>query len=380
MTATTLYGLEPVLAEELRQMGASKIVQRSHAVDFCGDERLLYNANVSLRCALRIQKPIYKFQVRNEDELYSGVQEIDWADYFGVNDTFAVDSVVHSDYFNHSKYAALKVKDAIVDQFRNKGGIRPSVDVDNPKVRINIYINEDSCILALDSSGTSLHKRGYRLEKNEAPLNEVLAAGLVMLSEWNKESNFIDPMCGSGTIVIEAAMMAYNIPPGINRTFGFMKWNDYNSVLWNSVRAEALSKIGGYKHKILGSDISQESIQIAKGNIARAKLQDKIELKVQSFEKLAPLSGGGILIFNPPYGERMKAENIEEFYAMIGDQLKQRFSGYDAWVFSGNKDALKHLGLRTSRKLTLYNGPLQCKFHKYSLYEGTKKTRKELIP
>lgn len=372
LIAKTVYGLEEVLAEELKQIGAKDIEICNRAVVFKGNQYLMYSANPLLRTALKILKPISKFKVNSGEELYKKVQEIDWTNFLDIKGTLAVESTVKSSYFNHSNYVSLKVKDAIVDQFRDKFGARPSVDVINPSLGINVHISEDKCTISLDSSGISLHKRGYRLLKDKAPVNEVLAAGLVLLSGWDRKSNFIDPMCGSGTILIEAAMFAYNMAPGINRRFGFMNWEDFDQRLWDSIYKKALSNTMDFKYKIIGSDISAMAVNIAKENIKCAKLEGRIVLSVKSYEELVPPKAKGVLIMNPPYGERMEKEDIDSFYKMIGDILKQRYAGYEAWVLSANRDALKNIRLRTSKKIILFNGPLECRFQNYSLYKGSR--------
>ena len=376
MVAKTFSGLEEVLAEELNQLGAQEIQIQKRAVSFRGDQELLYRANLYLRTALRILKPIAEFSIENESDLYNKVRGIDWSSYLGVDGTLAVNGVVKSDRIRHSKYLALKVKDAIVDQFREKFGRRPSVDLSDPTLRLNVYLFNDQCTISLDSSGNSLHKRGYRLESIRAPLNEVLAAGMVLLSGWNRHSNFVDPMCGSGTIVIEAALYALNLPPnGQRKVFGFTKWKDFDLKLWQKILKEIPQNQRSFDFEIVGADKSDRALRISEENIKRAGLEDEIKCVQASFESFLPPKGGGVLITNPPYGERMKKEAIGEFYKMIGDHLKQFFSGYDAWILSANKKALKRIELRASQKHTLYNGGLLCKFQKYSMYTGSKKKK-----
>ncbi len=376
MLAKTLSGLEKVLATELQTCGAQKIDVRKRAVSFSGNVETMYRLNLCLRTALRILKPIAKFRVRNERQLYDKTSDINWTKYMGVDDTLAVDSVVRSDYFKHSKFAALKVKDAMVDRFRKEFGRRPSVDVVRPTLRLNVHIFDDICTLSLDSSGDSLHKRGYRLEKSEAPLNEILAAGLVQLSEWDATIPFVDPMCGSGTIAIEAALLACNIAPGLGRSyFGFMTWPDFDKKLWQKIVDEARAKIVEPKAPIIASDMSKGVVRIAHANIKRAKLSRHIELSQSRFEDLLPPAGPGIIIINPPYGERMQQHDLVDLYGKIGDQLKQGCHGYEAWILSSNKEGLKHIGLRPSRKLTLFNGPLECKYHRFSIYQGSVKSK-----
>jgi putative N6-adenine-specific DNA methylase len=375
MVAKTFSGLEEVLAAELKALGAQNVEPQNRAASFSGGQAVLYNCNLWLRTALRVLKPIHQFAATNEQRLYRGIQEIDWRRQLNVDDTFAVNAVTASPYFTHSQYAALKVKDAIVDQFRQHTGRRPSVDPDAPALRLHVHIVNAQCSVALDSSGDSLHRRGYRQDKNEAPLNEALAAGLVLISGWRGDGHFVDPMCGSGTILIEAAMAARNIAPGLNRKFCFMNWKDFDRELWQRVRGEALDSAVSFDHKIAGADISAKAVRSAQANIQRAGLSESIELGASAFENFTPPGGQGLLIMNPPYGERMKKNDIESFYRMIGDSFKERFAGYDAWVFSGNKDALKSLGLRPSQKYTLFNGGLECKFQKYSIYRGSVKSK-----
>lgn len=376
LIAKTIYGLESVLAEELKRLNAKNISPGNRAVFFDGSNELMYAANLNLRTALRILKPIEKFYVRSDNALYKNIKKIKWNNYFSVNDTFAIDSVAHSKYFNHSKYISLKAKDAIVDQFRELTGNRPSIDLDDPTVKINIHIHDDECTVSLDSSGDSLHKRGYRKNINLAPLSEVLAAGLIYLSGWDQKSNFTDAMCGSGTILIEAGLMAADKAPGLMRKkFGFMNWGDFKEDLWKTIVSEAEKRIKSVNFKITGSDINRDTIKIARENITHAGLDNDIIISAKPFDQSVPPEGDGTLIINPPYGERMKEEDIISFYRMIGDTLKKNYTGYDAWIISSNKEALKHLGLRTSKKLTLQNGPLEVKFHKYEMYRGSKKAK-----
>jgi len=371
LLAKTFFGLEAVLADELEQLGAKEVVQHKRAVSFAGDQALMYRANLHLRTALRILQPIHAFVARNEQALYRGVQQVNWARYLHPKGTLAVDSVVNSPYFKHSHYAALKTKDAIVDQFRKKFGKRPSVEVANPTLRINLHISQDRCSLSLDSSGDSLHKRGYRLDKNPAPLNEVLAAGMLRLAGWQADRHFVDPMCGSGTLPIEAAMMAYGVAPGLYRQFGFMKWPDFDRQLWDQLLRQAGQEVQPYfAHEIWGTDQSERFIQIATDNTRRARLRRAIKLEVCSMQELQPPEAPGLVMINPPYGERLKADDLTALYSMIGDQLKQRFAGYDAWVLSANKEAMKRIGLRASVKKELFNGPLACRFHKFEMYRG----------
>jgi putative N6-adenine-specific DNA methylase len=377
MIAKTFFGLEEVLATELKEIGAKNIVQHNRAVSFIGDVETMYKANYSLRTALRVLKPILKCKVQTQKALYRSVKKFEWKNIFSLKDTFAIDTVVSSEYFKHSKFVALKVKDAIVDKFRDEFGERPSVDVDNPTVRINVHIFNDTCTISLDSSGDSLHKRGYRTAKTAAPLNEALAAGMILLSGWDKNSEFVDGMCGSGTIPIEAGWIALNIPPGyLRESYGFMNWKNFNSSIWESVKKNVKIKTD-LDFKIIASDKSPEAIEAAARNIKSAKLLKYIKLEKKYFDEQSSETGGGMIVMNPPYGERLKEDDLERFYSEIGDVFKSNFTGFDAWLLSASKSAMKKVGLRTSRRLTLFNGALECKYHKYELYRGTKKKFKE---
>lgn len=375
--AKTLFGLEEVLEQELKDLGAQNLVKHNRAINFDGDLEMMYKANLRLRTAIRILKPIHVFKAKTEQELYDGVKSINWNQYILTEGKFAIDSVVNSSYFNHSRYVALKSKDAIVDQFREEFGIRPSIHVSEPDVRINIHIAKDEVTISLDSSGDTLHRRGYRLEKNAAPLNEVLAAGMILLSEWDRKSSFVDFMCGSGTLLIEAALYARNIAPGKTRKhFGFMNWHDFDQDLWEKVKSDAEALEVEFDHQILGSDLSETAVNIALENILRAEVDEDIKLSTRSFTKRqAPKGDSGVVIINPPYGERMKPNDLDNFYKLIGDHLKQEFDGWDCWIISSNQNALKRIGLRPSRRISLQNGSLDCKFQKYSMYKGSKKAK-----
>lgn len=376
MVAKTFRGLESLLAGELEAVGGGNIRTGFRVVYFDGDIEVMYRANFQTRTALRILKPFYEFRAKTDEELYNGAYSFDWSGLLTENSTFAVNGVVSSPYFNHSKFIALRVKDAIADQFRAKTGKRPDVDTENPDVRINLHVSSDRCTLLLDSSGDSLHKRGYRTTTVEAPINEVLAAGMIMLSGWDRESAFIDPMCGSGTIPIEAAMMAYNIPPGIYRKqFAFEKWPDFDKDLFNNIYNEEYPE-PEVTPKIVGSDMSSQAVAMAKTNAKNAFMGKKIDFKVSAFEDMLPPANEGMLITNPPYGERLKQDNIKAFHMIMGDYLKKNFTGYTAWILSSNIEALKFTGLRPEQKIVLYNGPLECRFVKFSIYKGSKKTHK----
>lgn len=375
MIAKTYHGLEDVLAKELLQLGAQDIKTLRRAVKFKGDIGFMYKANLSLRTAVRIIKPIKTFKVSNETEFYDSIRAIDWSQYMTIDDKFAVDAFVNSTYFNHSLYIALKTKDAIVDQFRDNCGMRPDVDLDHPNLRINIHINEDLCTVSLDSSGKSLHKRGYRLETNEAPISEALAAGLILVSGWDKKSHFVDGMCGSGTFLVEAAMIAANIPANINRAhFAFEDWPDFDQNLWELIKESQLKKLKDCFGKIIGYDIDPQTLASAKINIQNAGLEDYIELKCENFFDTVKPEGPTHLVFNPPYGVRLQAD-IPQMYQSIGDTLKKNYSGAEAWFLTSHMEGLKHVGLRASRKIEIFQAKLECRFVKYEMYMGTKKVK-----
>ncbi len=376
LVAKTFKGLENVLSNELIELGAKDVTILNRAVSFKGDKAMMYKANLWLRTALTIIKPIHVFKSKNEVELYKGISQIDWSEYMDVSDTLSISTVVSSEYFNHSQFVALKSKDAIVDQFRNKFGKRPSIDTENPTILLNIHLIDDDCVVSLDSSGESLHRRGYRLNSTIAPLNEVLAAGMILISGWNGQSNFIDPMCGSGTLPIEAALIAYNIPPGIFRKgFGFEKWKDFDKDLFESIYNDDSSS-KDFVNQIIGSDLSAGAIRIATENAKNAFLTNKITLKVMPFEDLLPLETKSLIIMNPPYGERMKKINLNEFYQTIGNCLKKNFPGHESWILCGNKEAIESIGLHPSKKQTLFNGAIECKYQRFTMYEGSIKQNK----
>jgi len=372
MVAKTFAGLEQVLADELKVLGAESISVERRAVSYWGDQELLYKSNFCLRTALKILKPVAEFDVTKREQLYNLTKKVVWTDYLALGKTFAIDSTVQSDIFVNSMYASLKVKDAIADYFREATGKRPSVNTVDPDIRINVYLMGNHCILSLDSSGESLHKRGYRLGQGEAPLNEVLAAGMILLSDWRGEKDFLDPMCGSGTLLIEAAMIAKGMPPGIYRkSFGFERWPDFNDKLFAEIyNAEYETE---FKGKILGFDISAKSIAIAKANIKNAGFSKKVEVEVKDVRTLEPPFENGIIITNPPYGERIKPQSIFELYTSIGNTLKNKFAGYEAWIISGSVDGLKSIGLKPSKKIELFNGAIACSYRCYSLFQGSRK-------
>jgi len=373
IVAKTLFGLEDVLAGELEALGAENIKKLNRAVSFTGDNEMLYRANLHLRTAVKLLKPIHHFKAQNEQELYDAVYEYDWQQHFEQQKTFAIDSVVHSRFFNHSQFVSLRTKDAIADQFRNKTGRRPSVDTIDPDILINIRISEDECTLSLDSSGEPLFKRGYRITRDLAPLNEVLAAGMIMLSGWDKKSSLYDPMCGSGTLLIEVALLANNIPPGIFRKkFGFENWKDFDDELFSRLYNEEEPE-PQYKPLIGGSDILPRVIKIAEKNVKNASLRNRIKLAESAIDSANPPEGPGWVVTNPPYGERLKQPDILKLYQTIGSSLKHKFSGYQAWILTSNRQALKQLGLHADEKFTLYNGSLECTFNKYELFSGKRR-------
>ncbi len=377
MIAKTQLGLEEVLAQELRLLGAQDVSVLNRAVSFVGDLGFMYKANLCLRTAIRILQPIFQMTARRDVQLYEEAKKLEWDKYIDVNDTIAVNAAVHSDFFNHSHYVALKVKDAIVDYFRDKNkGKRPNVDVKNPDVRINLHISNDKCNISLDSSGDSLHKRGYRHVTNNAPISEVLAAGLILLSDWDRKSDFLDPMCGSGTLAIEAAMIACNIPPALHRkSFGFMNWKNFDDSLWGMIKDSAMKKMSDFPGKIVACDRAFASIRKAEANIKDALLDDIIEVHRTNFIKKPYLfENKGVVLFNPPYGERLEVD-VNELYEQIGNTFKKNYAGCSAWLITSDMEAVKQIGLKHTRRIKLFNGKLECRFLKYEMYEGSKKNR-----
>ncbi|MBW6490116.1 MAG: RNA methyltransferase [Lentimicrobium sp.] len=378
MLAKCPAGLENALSQELSDLGAESIEVLNRAVAFEGDKHLLYSANYQCRTALRILLPIHQFTILTEDDLYTSIKAVKWEDYFSVDNTFAIDSTISNAVFTHSHYVSQRTKDAIADRFREKTGKRPSVDTVNPDFMINIHLNKDLLDLSFDSSGSSLHKRGYHISNAEAPLSEVLAAGMIMLSGWDGQSTFIDPMCGSGTILIEAAMIAMNLPAGqFREEFGFMKWKDFNRAIWEDVLNEGIEQQRDIEIEILGSDISGSNLRSAEANLRQARLHKDISIKVSPFQDIIPPDPPGVLITNPPYGERIMIEDITSLYKDLGNLLKRRFAGYKAWVISSDLQALKMIGLKPMKKHILFNGQLECRFVGFDLYDGSKKAAKQ---
>ena len=370
LIAKTFMGLEPVLAKELTQLGANDVEIGRRMVSFTGDKELMYRANFQLHTAIRILKPIHHFKARSADDVYEEIKKIDWTEYLGTDKTFTVDSVVFSEEFRHSKFVSYKVKDAIVDQFREKTGKRPNISVANPDIRLNMHIAEDKWTLSLDSSGESLHRRGYRQESVEAPLNEVLAAGMILLSGWQGDTDFIDPMCGSGTLIIEAALIARNMAPGLFRKeYAFEKWPDFDADLFDEIyNDESLER--EFNHKIYGYDIDMKAVNTARLNVKAAGLSDIISVEQQDFKDFTQPQNKSIIITNPPYGERISTPDLMGTYKMIGERLKHQFKGNDAWVLSYREECFDQIGLKPSIKIPLYNGSLECEFRKYQMFDG----------
>lgn len=370
LIAKTFQGLEEVLAQELTELGASNIEIGRRMVSFTGDKAMMYRANFCLRTAIRILKPIKHFTAKTADEVYEAVKSIEWENYLDNMSSFAVDAVVFSNEFRHSKFVAYKVKDAIVDYFREKTGNRPSVRINNPDVSFNIHVAEDQCTLSLDSSGESLHRRGYRQEQVEAPLNEVLAAGMILMTGWRGECDLIDPMCGSGTIPIEAALIARNIAPGVFRKeFGFEKWKDFDQDLFDSIYNDD-SQEREFNHKIYGYDNNPKANEIATLNVKAAGVTKDVILKIQPFQQFEQPAEKSIIITNPPYGERISSGDLLDLYQMIGERLKHAFIGNDAWILSYRDECFDQIGLKPSIKIPLFNGALECQFRKYQLFDG----------
>lgn len=381
MVAKTMVNLEEVLAEELRQMGALNVTPITRAVEFEGDMRLLYRANYCCRTALAILKPFAEFDANNDQELYDQVYKIRWEKILDVDCTFMIDSTTSGEVFTHSYYAALKTKDAIVDRFRRNFGKRPSIDTEAPDYKFNLHIRDNHVTLLMNSSGDSLHKRGYRQGVGVAPINEVLAAGLLKLAGWQCDCNFYDPMCGSGTMLIEAAMMANNIPAQYYRQrFGFMRWKEFNLGEWKSVKNEEDRKIGAldFDFEIWGNDIDEQVIQQCEKNLEYTKLHHDVMLHIGDFADQEPPEGKTLIVTNPPYGERIKVEDLNAMYEKLGDTFKQKYGkDCDVWLITSDFEAMKHIGLHPSAKIPVQNGALDCRFLHFELYDGSKKAKNQ---
>ena len=377
MLAKTFFGFEEILAKELRQLGAQEVEIGNRAVSFVGDKGFMYKANLCLRTALKILKPIHTATIESDNDLYQLFYDFPWTDYLEVDSKFVIDSVVYGELFTHSQYASQKAKDGLVDRFRDEFQARPSVEMNRPDLRINLHIQNDQCTISLDSSGASLHHRGYRTATNIAPLNEVLAAGLIQLSGWKGNTDFYDPMCGSGTILIEAALFSCKIPANINRkSFAFEKWKDWDESLMETIKTSQLKKIINPNVQIKGSDKAPSAVEKAIQNVENANLSDFITIEKKDFFQVEKETKGPLhLLTNPPYGERLEGD-MNVLYQGIGDSFKQSFPNTQAWMISSNMEALKHVGLRPSRTIKLFNGNLESRLLLYPIYEGTKRIHK----
>ena len=376
LIAKTLYGLEKVLSEELIELGAENVQAVNRAVLFEGDKYLLYKSNYCLRTAMSVLVPIAEFRIRLSDDLYNNSLRVNWKEYLDPEHTFSVVPVINSPVFRHTGYAGLRLKDAIADWFRAKSGKRPSVDTADPDVVFNLHISNELVTISLDSSVVPLYKRGYRKEQGPAPINEILAAGIIKLSGWKGDIKLLDPMCGSGTIAIEAGLIACGIPPGKFRQFyGFQRWRDYDEELLKRVKAESENKINVPPVKVFASDISEEAVSMTRSNAVSAGLSDIISASKSDFRDLKASDNKGVIIMNPPYGQRIKSIDNDILYSLIGSTLKHNFPGYEAWIISSDKESLKHIGLKPARKTQLFNGSLECLLVKYELYQGSKKSK-----
>ena len=377
LLAKTLYGFEPILARELRNLGAGNVIEGTRNVAFEGDIGFMYKANLCLRTAIKVLRPIATFKIFNEHQLYKRIFELDWPTIFDGEKTFAFNATVHSDTFSNSMFVALKAKDALVDRFRKEGLKRPNVDVRHAQIRIDVHIQENNCTVSLDSSGNSLHQRGYKLATNIAPINEVLAAGLLLMSNWDGRTNFMDPMCGSGTFLIEAAMIACNIPPNINRDgYSFQNWKDFDDSLFEKIVDSSLNKTREFHHKIIGYDKAPSAVRKAQENCVEANLAEYVTVERKDFFRTEkPIEGPLHMVFNPPYGERLNID-IPDFYGKLGTTLKHGYPGSNVWMITSNMEALKHVGLRSSRKIKVFNGKLESRLVNYEMYEGSKKAKK----
>ena len=373
MVATTLTGLETVLAEEITALGGENVSTARRAVRFYGDDALLYRSNLALRTALRVLVPLVEFNASDEEMLYREVRGFPWEDVFSLDQTFVIDAVASGTVFRHSRYVALKTKDAIADRFRQHFGQRPSVDTHTADIFIHVRVHDRQVILSLDSSGVSLDKRGYRKVANEAPINEALAAGILLMTGWKPSQALLDPMTGSGTFGIEAALIGTQTPPGMNRSFAFQRWNEFDANLFESVRFALSNKIQDPELKIFSRDILSKNMDIVSQNAANAGMDDYLNIKKEDFFDSSPKEPGGILVLNPPYGQRLQTAEIETFYARIGDTLKQRYEGYDAWIISSDPEALKAVGLKATQKADVMNGGLPARLLKYEIYKGSKR-------
>lgn len=377
--AKTLFGLEKVLAEELRTLGASGIRPVNRAVLFSGSRELMYRVNYCARTAMSVLMAVDDFRIGSREDLYRKASEIDWSLLMDDDSTFSVVSVVNSKLFGHTAYPGLIVKDAVADYFRKKTGRRPSVNSADPGIIINLHISGDNADIAVDSSGMPLYKRGYRTGQPLAPLNEVLAAGIIMISGWNASVSLTDPMCGSGTIPIEAGLIACRIPPGrFRKQFGFSRWKEHDEELFRKVKNECDSMICRSPVRIAGSDISEQAVRQALNNVRNAGLSDTVSIDVSDFRNLKPSDNNGFLFINPPYGERLKPDDLNELYGMIGTTMKHSYSGYRAWILTPGKGLLAEIGLKPRAKQTVFNGSMECILAEFELYAGSRKQEKGL--
>ena len=380
ITLKTIFGLEQVLTEELAELGYSDVTTLNRAVQLRGTMRDVYFLNLHIRCAISILVEIKTFTIRNEQDLFKKCMQIDWTNYFTLDKTFAVKGAVFSDLFKHSQFPFLLVKDAIVDTFRNVSGNRPDVNIKTPQVVFDVYIIQDKVTISLNTSGLPLFQRGYREAIGEAPMNEVVAAGLIRMTNWDRKSPFIDPFCGSGTLLIEAAFLATGIPSNIERQhYAFKNFIGYDEQLWEEIYSSAKKHVKELPCRIVGSDLSDEMVTKTRRNLRGLVFGRFIETSVQSFEHVKRIEDKGVVVTNPPYGLRM-GDNIEEMYEQLGSWMKNEMKGYDCWVISGSEEGFKTLGLRPDRKIKVFNGDIECSFRKYSIYDGTKKLHKLVDP
>jgi len=369
--ATCARGIEPVLAGELRDLEAGSVEEGRGGVHFSGAQTLLYRANLWLRTAIRVLAPILEARVESPDELYDAVRTVDWTRYLTPQHTLAVDCNVRDSRITHSKYAALKTKDAICDQFNERLGCRPSVDVEQPMVGLNLHIYRDQAVLSLDSSVASLHKRGYRPILTRAPLNEALAAALILLSGWRGATAFADPLCGSGTLPIEAAWIATRRPPGLTRRrFGFQGWLDFDVNLWLELRDQA--RRGVRKElpaPIVASDVRRDAIMFSRNNAKAAGVGHLLSFETKDVRDFVPPAGApGTIICNPPYGERMgEASDLKGLYRTLGEVFRQRCAGWRVFVFAGNAQLARAIGLSPVEQMPLFNGKIPCRLLRYDL-------------
>ncbi len=373
MLAKTYFGLEDILAKELTELGANEIETERRAVRFKGDKALLYKANLCLRSAIRILVPIAQFKATDADEVYEKAKKINWEEYIGIKQSFIINETVNSENFRHSKFVAYRLKDAIADYFTELYDKRPSVSITSPDIYIDIHISHNECTISLDSSGVSLHKRGYRSSQNEAPISEAQAAGMLLMAGWDGSKDFIDPMCGSGTFLIEAALIALNIPPCIYRTqFAFEKWHDFDKELFDDLYNDD-SEEREFTHKIIGYDVNPNTVKIAQENIKAAGLSKYIEVQCRDIANFEEVTEPSLIVTNPPYGERLKPEDLRDLYREIGRALKHKFVNGEAWVISSHVENLAAIGLKPSQRVELKKGALDCEFWKFEIFSGTHK-------